>query len=74
MNINEAEFKSVSKSELAEFLGINISTLRLRFEAMEEDRVIQGGWRKLKVLTPGLVKSYVLYFGEPANVKVLVKS
>lgn len=73
MNLQSTEFKETGKKDFAEFLGISLPTLRTRFEAMEEDGKIEAGWRHVRTLSPGLVRSYCEYFGTPDNISILIK-
>jgi hypothetical protein len=73
MSLQNTDFKETGKKDFAEFLGITLPTLRMRFEAMEEDGKIEGGWRHVRTLSPGLVRAYCEYYGEPNNIAVLCK-
>lgn len=73
INLDEAEFKPMGKGDLATFLSIHSDTLRLRFEAMEEDGVIGRGWRRLRTLSTGHLRAYFKYYGEVNEMNKLIK-
>lgn len=60
-------YKSVYKSTMANYYDISLTALRTRFEIMEDEKVISKAWRRIKKLTPGMVESFVNYWGEPAR-------